>query len=385
MSDAIVCHGCGARLTVPDGYARNKMQCPECGVICSVAARPAAAKKAEAPAPPQEETLFDDEPAAAPPPRSAAPPPPTETITAEPTPAGKGLANCPHCGELVRIPGRKKNKPAMCPACGADWPKPEAKKKPAPQPVAVTPPADEFAGSTPDEDPDSGNPYRTADRGARRCPGCSNLLGPEIVVCVRCGFDLRTGRKTVKEYGKFERSWDSGMQPATRRLLFLLCQAAAAIAIAVAFLTLPPEESRSIAVVTFLCSWLIYTGMTAFLLGTYDHIHLKRFKSGRVQLIKTWRVAFIPFRPQDIDVRSYFGVVGGRQAHVGAWEWIIFLFLLISAVVPGLIWWYCTIYKIVYYVSLTNEHGAPEMVVYRGWGEEQMQEVQEALRTALTV
>ena len=31
--------------------------------------------------------------------------------------------------------------------------------------------------------------------------------------------DLRTGRKIIKEYGKFERSWDSGMPPATRWML----------------------------------------------------------------------------------------------------------------------------------------------------------------------
>ncbi len=386
MSTAIVCHGCGARLPVADDYPRNKMQCPECGVICPVPPRPAGKKKAEERKPAEDalghglETMPQrgDEPAA--PARPAAPPRPA-TVAEEPTPAGKGLANCPTCGELVRVPERKKGRRGPCPACGADWPAP--KKKPAPPTAAVPPPPDEFAGSSPDEDPESGNPYRTADGGARRCPGCSDLLGPEIVVCVRCGFDLRMGRKVVKEYGKFERSWDSGMPPATRWVLFALCQAVALIAIAAACFAV--DDSPSVAVPTFLISWLIYTGMTAFLLGSYDHVFLKRYKSGRVDLVRTLRIAFIPFRPRPIDVREYFGVVGGREAGVGTWEWTICVFLLLSGVFPAVVWWYCTIYKIVYTVSLTGQHGAVEVQVYRGWGEEQMTEIQHALRDAMTV
>ncbi len=277
---------------------------------------------------------------------------------------------------------RKKGRHGKCPACGTDWPAPAAKTKPTAPSRPVPPPPDEFAGSAPDADPESGNPYRTAD-GARRCPGCSDLLGPEVVVCVRCGFDLRTGHKTVKEYGKFERSWDSGMPPATRWVLFLLCQAAALIAIVATFLTV--DDSPSVAVPTFLISWLIYTAMTAFLLGSYDHVYLKRYKSGRVDLIKTWRIAFIPFKPKSIDVRAYCGVSGGREAGVGMWEWLICATLLLSGVFPAVIWWYCTIYKIVYTVWLTDHHGAPEVLVYRGWGEEPMNEIQQALRDAMTV
>ena len=173
------------------------------------------------------------------------------------------------------------------------------------------------------------------------------------------------------------------MPPATRWLLFGLCQAAALVAIGVAYSAV--DDSPSVAVPTFLTSWLIYTGMTAFLLGSYAHVFLKRDKSGRVDLIKTLRVAFIPFKPRRIDVREYFGVVGGREAGVGVWEWTICFVLLISGVFPAIVWWYCTIYKIVYTVSLTGQHGSVEVQVYRGWGEEQMTEIQHALRDAMTV
>ncbi len=390
MGASIICNGCGARLTIPDDYPRNKMQCPECGVMCPVSprpalktpaseSRPAANSPASESRPAEEAAIIEDAPA---PVRSPPPLHPTAIVEA-PTPAGKGLAHCPHCGELVRVPERKIGWRGQCPACERDWP--TVKKKPPPPRLPVPPPPDEFAGSTPDEDPESSNPYRTADAGGRRCPGCGDRLGPEIVLCVRCGFDLREGRKHVKEYGKFERSWDSGMPTRTRWVLFLLCQSVALISIGLAFFTVTSDDSLSVAVTTFVFSWMVYTGMTAFLLGTYDHVYIRRYKSGRVDLIKTLKVAFIPCTPREIDVRDYFGVSGGRMANVGAWDWFICLILFLSGVFPAVIWWYCTIHKVVHTVWLTNEHGAPEVLVYRGWGEEIMKEIEHALQTALTL
>ena len=204
-----------------------------------------------------------------------------------------------------------------------------------------------------------------------------------MVVCVRCGFDLRLGRKVVKEYQKLERSWDSGMALGTRIVLFLLCQAAALTAIGVGLMVL--GDSLSVEVTTFGLSWLVYTAMTAFLLGTYDHGDLKRFRSGRADLMRAWRVGFVPLPPEKIDVRDYFGVSGGSGEGAGFWEWLVFLILLVSGIVPAVVYWYCAIYLTEYYVALTNEHGHPEVKVYRGWSRERMQEIQEALRTAMTV
>src|SRR5262245_18550870 len=34
----VICQGCGQAFDVPEGYARNKIQCPGCGVICPVPA-----------------------------------------------------------------------------------------------------------------------------------------------------------------------------------------------------------------------------------------------------------------------------------------------------------------------------------------------------------
>jgi DNA-directed RNA polymerase subunit M/transcription elongation factor TFIIS len=382
MSFDIVCHSCGAKLPIPDDYPRNKMQCPECGVFCPVPPRPVENKKADARQPAPDAARFDNEEPVKPL-RSVSPQPPTAIVKA-PTRAGEGLVTCPHCGETVRAPERKRGKQGKCPVCKSAWPAPAPPAKPVPPPPRpVPPPPDEFAGSTPDEDPESGNPYRTTDAASRRCPGCSDLLLPEVVVCVRCGFDLRTGRKFVKEYQKIERSWHGGMAPKLRRILFAVCQGLALLAIVASVVLV--QDSLVVALPTFFLSWLIFTTLTGFLLGTYDHCDLKRYKSGRVELYQTWRYGFIPWPTKKIDLRDYFTVITRATARDGVWEWLIFIFLLLHCFFPALIYWYCVIHKTEYNVVLSNDIRNLELYVFRGWSEEQMHEIEEILSDALTV
>ena len=98
MSDTIVCHGCGVAVPVPDDYARNKMQCPECGVMCPVPPRSPTKKKTAERPPAEDAALFaaDDAPAV-----------PTTAFSEAPIPTvSKGVAACPTCGELVRVPAQ---------------------------------------------------------------------------------------------------------------------------------------------------------------------------------------------------------------------------------------------------------------------------------------
>ncbi len=368
MSVPIVCNGCGGRVVVPEDYARNKMQCPECGVMCVIPPRTTAKKKAPEALPAEEPHIEDDEPAA------------QTTFAEAPAPSGKGLLTCRSCGELVRAP--KKGKKKLCPVCGAAWPETTAHAKQRSSALPIPPPPDEFAGTTIDEDPDSGNPYGAADPGARRCPDCTEQLAPGVAVCVRCGFDLRLGRKIVKEYRRLDVSWNSGMSPLTRVLLFLLCQAAAwtAIIAGIAIFDNPIREELA----TFGFSWMVYTTMTGFLLGTYDHLQLHRSKSGKVSLTRTWRICFWPFPPREIDMRPYFSVASGAGEYAKWWDWLIFCILLSPGILPALLYWYFAIHKTEYFVGLCGEHESLEEKVFRGWDKEQMLQIQHTLRDALT-
>jgi hypothetical protein len=371
MARSVVCHGCGQRLDVPDDFARNKMQCPECGVFCPVPAGPAPAKKkAKALAEPEEEPRFDadDPPVIAPP----APPPRDDRVTETP-----GLGACPHCGELVRVPPRRKGKRRACPACGGDWAEP-AKAKPAPAAAPPLPPVRTVNEklTAPDEDPETSNPYRVTDRGRRVCPGCQHEIEPEAVLCVRCGYDLRTGHKIVKTYKPIDLSWDSGL-PLRLRLIAFASAMGLALVVFGLFAMLVTEQGWM-----FVPPWLVFGAMMSFLFGTYDRLDLRRDRRGDVALTKTWRCCFVPVKTYEIDVRAFEGVLSGRAHSGGCWEWTVFLALLPLGLVPSAIWWYFAIYRTVYYVALCRDHGAPEITLYRGWSEARMHEVARTVRDA---
>ncbi len=57
-------------------------------------------------------------------------------------------------------------------------------------------------------------------------------------------------------------------------------------------------------------------------------------------------------------------------------------FLIVSGLIPGLIWFYLAIYKVTFHVSLSRDHGFPAYIVYSGWDEMQMKEIAFALREA---
>jgi hypothetical protein len=136
-------------------------------------------------------------------------------------------------------------------------------------------------------------------------------------------------------------------------------------------------------VLAFVLAWMAFGAMMSFLFGTYDRLDLRRTRGGKVTLTKTWRFCFVPVRPFDVDVYAYHGVATGRAHSGGCWEWTVFLALLPLGLVPSAIWWYCAIYRIVYYVGLANAHGYPELNLYRGWSEDRMKEVARTVRDAV--
>jgi hypothetical protein len=46
------------------------------------------------------------------------------------------------------------------------------------------------------------------------------------------------------------------------------------------------------------------------------------------------------------------------------------------------VWWYLAIYRDVFFVALTRDHGFPATSVYRGGSEEQMRDIADALSAA---
>jgi hypothetical protein len=372
MQMRLICEGCGQPVPIPDGYRRNKIQC-SCGIICPLPesarqgsdAPPRTRPKSAAQSSPNIEEdaerwlLDDDPPAAAPPPvRDVAP---KERPKPETKPAVERQFNCRRCGQLVRRQGE-------CPSCDAD-------KLPAKQadPVlwlSVDAPVDK------DEDDEDSSPYLVEGADEVKCPECSMMLPPGSVLCVRCGFHLTKRKKVVKSYQPLARQWETNYSLSARRIVFGSCEA---LALALGLIGVF-EGGASLGV--FLGSFVLLTAMLGFLLGTFDHIRLTRDGRGRVQLTKTWRVCFFAMPPKTIDVRGFEGIASGRHRDVSSLDYLILFCLILSGLVPGLIWFYLAFYKVTFHVSLSRDHGYAAYVVYSGWDEMQMKEIAFALRDA---
>lgn len=322
MSTSVLCHACGHLTAVPAGFTRRRLRCPACGVLCDV---PAPAAKA---------------PAA----RAAAPTP----AAAEP--------------------------PAEPPAPRAARPEPRAEAAP-PRPRRAPPPRPQPRQVATVDDADDGRPYVLLDKEEPPCPQCGRPLEPGAALCSACGFNQATGEKAVRTYQEIDRAWESGISSRWRRRFFLAGQA----------LVLPLGLLGSWHQGTpfaFLGPWLVFTALTAFLLGTYNRVHLARDRRGKVRLTRRWRIGFHALKPETIPLREYEGVVCGLTRDVDFWDWALCVFLLPWGLVPGVLWWYLVIHPDTYYVALSRHHGSPELSLYRGRSEALMHEIADTIRDA---
>jgi DNA-directed RNA polymerase subunit M/transcription elongation factor TFIIS len=391
MSHAIICHGCGQPVEIPEGYRRNKIQCPTCGVISPVTApapatrggrsdedspKPATRKERpgcvderwaaeflstpDPPAPDPEPFAEEPEPPS-PPGEELAPTPPARAkrkrAAAEKKPAFEMTFACRRCGRKVRRQGE-------CPFCDASPPGSGEEQVPD---LSVDGPADEA---------DDGAPYELDGGNDVKCPKCTNMLPPDGVVCTRCGWHLRRRKKLLKTYQPLARSWETNYSLRTRRTIWGLLQFLAFAAGLAANLALGASWPA------FAGSMVLFALMTSFLLGTFDRLDLVRNDRGKVTLTKTRRICFFTAYELPIDVRGHEGVVTGRRSDVTGWEWLVFFFLLLSGIIPGLVWWYYVIHKITFHAALARDHGYPSAIVYQGWDEEQMRDIAVALSGA---
>jgi hypothetical protein len=199
-------------------------------------------------------------------------------------------------------------------------------------------------------------------------------LPADALLCPACGFDQTTGARTRRKYEPIERSWDTGWSLPSRLRLFVLGQA----------VVLPLGVLGSIVLgrwSLFLTPWLLFTALTAFLLGTYARTDLSRNERGKVQLRQTWRVCFFPQSPQTIRRSEYEGVMSGKAPAADFWDWVVLICLFLAGIVLGVLWWYFMIRRDSFFVALTRDHGYPERTLYWGWDEEHAREMAGTIRT----
>lgn len=374
MSISILCHGCGKRIAIADDYARRKIQCPDCGVYCDV---PASAPKKAAPVsrPRRPEEI---------------PPVSEPELRDEPTVPDREVVACRHCGERVRPLVGQVSGQRRCPSCGstsgvapaaAPGPRAKAARRGPPDAIESATPPRRPASPTnrkPSrvEDEDEGDwrdPYDVVGGlDVPKCPGCGKEITADVTVCLGCGCNLETGEKFVKTYEELERYWEAGLPFRTRLTLFFAGEA-------VVFLLGLLGAVLGGHVFAFLFSLLVFTGMTAFLLGTQDSLLLKRNRRGKTTLTKTWRVCFIYQIVTPIDLLEYEGVTTQQSNEKDFWDWYVMIALFGLGCIPGLLWWYFAIQRDTFQVALTQQHGYPECILYRGFDRERARELARTL------
>jgi len=323
---SLICVGCGARFRVPDDHTRNKIRCPECGVFNPVPSGPF----------PTEE---------APPPRSA---------KAAPVRASDDEDRAARLLDEIVPPAP--SQPA----------RPAVKTEPAGKPQAPAPAV---------EDEEDGKPYLLQGGEPRYCPQCRGELEGDVILCVRCGYDLVRKEKTQRKYQPIQRTFSPGWPLQKRLTVFLLIAfATGALSISAASTGVPAR--------TALGSWALFCGLMAFLLGTFDRLELTRDRRGRVRLLRTWRICFIEWPTREINLAEFNGLSAFVTTTSGCAEWFVCLTLLIPFVIPGLIWWWQVLRRGAWELSLTRDHGYPAVILYRGHNEDYVVELARAIEDA---
>jgi hypothetical protein len=390
MTERVICQGCGQRITLPDDYRRNKIQCPECGVITAVdvaAGKPLGSGSRRR----DDDTPFDTKrgpsqanaiaPPVPPPPRPRPEPEPdiaslpdvAPRREPEEPPAEPEVWTCSFCGEWQ--PRQPRGKKPRCPVCKTPVPTPSKTAGVTTEPQKALVPAPVVVQTDWSDDPEDSKPYRVDAAAQTLCPGCGKPMEPQAIVCLLCGFDLRKGERAKTAYDPIVRRWDAGLALHFRLLAFGVWQCVA----------IPPmlwgaahEGHAPYAVV----SWLWLSLMAAFLTGTFDRVDLNRGRNGKVRLVKTWYFCFIPRPPEVINLAQYEGIATGQVHELDVSDYIVLLAGIGFFLIPGIVWYVVFMQRDTWYVALTKDHGHPDLWLYRGWSEGRAKEIAETLRTA---
>jgi hypothetical protein len=283
------------------------------------------------------------------------------------------LFPCRRCGRMIR-------RQRECPSCDrvpddGSLPVDPAKRPPvgvAPHSLELDEPDAPVARGDEDEDD---SPYLVAGGMMPRCPKCHKDMARGTVLCLSCGFNLKTRKKAGRNYEPLARSWVTDMSLRTRLIWLAAAQG-------VHFTLMLMSIAGGFGWWHFVVAWPLLMSMLAFVLGTYDRIDLTRDARGRVKVITRWHFFFVPIKPQETDVRGFEGITTGQWHDAGFLEWFLFFDLLSLGLIPGIIWWYHAIYTPHYHVALARDHGHSEVYVYRGRSADQMNDVAATLCSA---
>lgn len=296
---------------------------------------------------------------------------------------GKPKVRCGDCGALVdlrNLPGfessslEKKSKESSAnPAQPVDNPfengiAPEKKKKakatskrkekPTPTINGETAPTP-FAPSIPEietSEEDDGKAYAMPGGIDFLCPQCSLSLISGTIVCTRCDFDLRTGKKLRKSVKSAHLQY--GPQLSSRFRMGVWIFMAGPLALPYFLGTMTPSPG-TLLVILFV--WFLM----AFILGTWEELFVERKTNGKTYFTKQMRIGFLNFPSKIISSANYIGIKADLRGEVGLLDYIVLVALIPIFIVPAIIFYYTVLQRPEFALILTGEHGRSLEYIYR--------------------
>lgn len=111
--------------------------------------------------------------------------------------AGK-RGRCPHCKAVITVPETAVSEEDLIEIIPTDAPSPKKSPPLPPKPPEPMPSEPPVARPAPDEPlarPKSPEPPKPTKPEGKPCPDCGKPLAEGAVICINCGFNLKTGKK----------------------------------------------------------------------------------------------------------------------------------------------------------------------------------------------
>jgi hypothetical protein len=176
------------------------------------------------------------------------------------------------------------------------------------------------------------------------------------VLCIQCGYDVRSGKRLRTSGPSDERHWVTGREVGVQ-IAYII--GILAVILAVALLHLPPANRALVGVLGVAVAFLLG-------LGSFVRISLKRDGKGVWRLTKQRSIAFIPCPPRTVNLRHYDAVYVDCRAG------------------PPLTWHSVLLQDgrqlDVYMLELGGKRVRNPLRIYRGMSETTMKEIIDALQ-----
>ncbi len=206
------------------------------------------------------------------------------------------------------------------------------------------------------QEEDDGKPYAMPGGIDFLCPQCTISLQSGTLVCTRCGFDMRTGKKLRKTVKTVHHHYGPQISPRFRIGVWIFMLGPLALPFFLGSMTL---SVSSLLLVLFLWS------IMAFILGTWGELEMERKANGKTYFTKILRIGFVNFRSDALSADKYIGIKAELRGEVSLLDYIVLVALFFMFIFPAILFYFAVMNRPEFALLLTGEHGMSLETLYR--------------------